>query len=260
MQGAAREDVAVARAMREFEALAHAGELDEVFADDVAGADRGVARRRPALARGLAQRERGARGRVELARVVGLDDVAVPAGQGARGAFDQVVQHRDAEAEVAGPGQRNARGGGIERRLLRLRKAGRAGHQRLAALQAQAEDRVEAFGQAEVDGRVELRHAREFARRELRHAVDHARFDLARDRGDDLAALAFAAQALQRAPHAAVRAVDQQSDRCVHAAQASRPAGHRQGGFRRCRPGPCRVSPSRPVPRWMRSARARRGG
>src|SRR5690606_32607278 len=61
MEGAADEHVAAGRTVDEFDALARAGELHGVLADDVARAQRRVARRRAAAGRGLAQRERGAR-------------------------------------------------------------------------------------------------------------------------------------------------------------------------------------------------------
>src|SRR5690606_17574138 len=89
VQRAAGEHVAVAGAVHQFEALALPGELDKVLADDVAGAQRGVARCRAALLGRRAQGQRGARGRVHLARVVRLDDVAVPALERMRRARDQ---------------------------------------------------------------------------------------------------------------------------------------------------------------------------
>ena len=52
-----------------------------VFADDVAGADRGIARRRAPLPGGRAERQCRARRRVDLRGVVGFDDVAVPTRQ-----------------------------------------------------------------------------------------------------------------------------------------------------------------------------------
>src|SRR5690606_23095044 len=81
MQRAAGEDVAVAGAVRQFQPLAGAGELHQVLADDVAGAQRGVSRLRAALPGRRAQREGGPGRRIRLARVVRFDDVAVPAGQ-----------------------------------------------------------------------------------------------------------------------------------------------------------------------------------
>src|SRR3546814_15359349 len=92
MQGAAGEDVAVAGPVDQFDALAVGGELDQVLADDVAGTEARVARRRAGFFRRRTQRQRGAGGRIELAGMVHLDDVAVPAGQRAGGAFDPLLQ------------------------------------------------------------------------------------------------------------------------------------------------------------------------
>src|SRR5207342_3563805 len=78
VQRAAGEDVAVGRAVHQLDALAEGGELHGVLAHDVAGADRGEAGLCPTPRGGLAQRERGAGGRVKLARVVLVEDVAIP--------------------------------------------------------------------------------------------------------------------------------------------------------------------------------------
>src|SRR3546814_11222070 len=102
MQGAAGEDVAVAGPVDQLDALAVGGELDQVLADDVAGPQARVVRRGAGFFRRRTQRQRGAGGRIELAGVVHLDDVAVPAGQRTGGAFDQFLPpgHRSEERRV----------------------------------------------------------------------------------------------------------------------------------------------------------------
>src|SRR5690606_10794481 len=155
VQCAAREHVAVGGAMDQLDALAHAGELDEVFTDDVAGAQARVARPGTAPLRGCAQRQRRARRRVLLVYVVGFDDVAVPARKGGGGAFDQLLEHGNAEAEVRGPEHRYPRRGSLQGVALGVGEPGGARHERRAALAAQCEDRIEGFRQAEVHRDVE---------------------------------------------------------------------------------------------------------
>src|SRR5690606_13163360 len=103
LQRAAGEDVAAGGAVHEFDALALPGELHRVLADDVAGAHAGIPRLGAAADGRLAQGQGGARGGILLVHVVLFDDVAVPAGQRARGLLDQFVQHRHAHTEVGGP-------------------------------------------------------------------------------------------------------------------------------------------------------------
>ena len=138
----------------------------------------------------------------------------VPSGQRARGAFDEVGKHRDAEAEVRRPQHGDALAGCIERGALRVRKPRRPADQRAAVLDAIGEHAVEGLGQAEVDHDVALRCGGEFARCELRHAIDHALANLARHRTHEGEGVRlFRRQAQQRLSHPAVGAVQEQSNR-----------------------------------------------
>src|SRR5690606_9995330 len=94
------EDPPVGGAVDELDALAPAGELHGVLANHVAGTQAGIARlgARSAGADAGAERQCGAGGRVLLAAVVQLDDVAVPAVERRGGAFRQRLQHRDTDA------------------------------------------------------------------------------------------------------------------------------------------------------------------
>ena len=142
---AAREDVAVRGAMDELDALAVGRELHRVLTDDVARAQRRVARRGALLRGDRSQGQRRSRWCIELARVVRFDDVAIPARQRVCGALHQVGQHRDAEAEIRRPEDRNMRRRGIHRGFLGVGQRGRAGHQRRSARGAQGQDAIESL-------------------------------------------------------------------------------------------------------------------
>ena len=89
-----------------------------------------------ALGGRLAQHQGGAGGGVDLAPVVGLEDldVLVAGRQGAGGLGDQAHQHVDAQREVAGADDGDlARAAWRWRRAARRREAGRADHQGRAA-------------------------------------------------------------------------------------------------------------------------------
>src|SRR5690606_26978355 len=89
---------------------------------------------------------------------------------------------------------------------------------------------VEALGQAEIDGDVEIRHAGQLRGREPGDAVDHALVDPALDGGGDLDRVVAGRQAQQGAPHAAGGTVDEQADRFRHGGRlAVHPAAGKPG-------------------------------
>src|SRR5690606_3836781 len=165
MQRTTREDVAVGCTVNQFDALTHRCELHQVLADDVACAQRGIARLRATASGRLPERERGARRRVLFLRVVGFDDVAVPARQRSGTALDQFFEHRHAQAEVGCPQYRDRLRRLAQRATLAIRDPGRAGHESRASRRAQRQHRIEALGQAEIDGRSE-EHTSELQSRE----------------------------------------------------------------------------------------------
>ena len=90
----------------------------------------------PAAARrGLAERQRGSRGRVDLVAVVHLQHLNVEVlAQHAGRLLDQTREQIDAEAEVGGPYNGRAFGGGADRLGLIRIEPGGAEHQGAAAL------------------------------------------------------------------------------------------------------------------------------
>ena len=104
--------------------------------------------------------------------VVRFDDIDVPARQRRRGALHQFGQDGHAQAEIARPDQGDAGRRRGQCVLLRRIDARGAGHQRTPTVHAQGQNGIEAFGQAEVDGRVEGRNAAQLGGGEMRHAID----------------------------------------------------------------------------------------
>src|SRR5690606_22571376 len=79
LERATGEDVAAAGPVRQLQALTGTGELHQVLADDVAGAQAGIGRwPAPAPLHRRAQGKGRARGRVLLVHVMGLDNVHIP--------------------------------------------------------------------------------------------------------------------------------------------------------------------------------------
>ena len=223
--------------MYQLDALAQPGELHQMLAYDVAGAQAGVVRLRPAPLRGRAQGQCSARWRVLLLGVVRFDDVAVPAGQRLRRALHQFVQYRHAQAEVRGPYQRDLRRCRIQRLALRAGNAGGTRHQPCPAIHAQRQQRVEALRQAEVNGHVEHRRTGQFAGREERHTVDYALGRRATGHGGhDLQGFGmFGGQPQQGLAHAPGGTVNEQSQgSLVHACRLAAARPLRQAPSLRC--------------------------
>jgi hypothetical protein len=86
--------------------------------------------------------ERGAARRVDLARVVGLDDLRVVAGPEALGGeLHELLQHDHADREVRGHDQRDLAGEPVQLRALRFRNRRGADGARDAALRGGAHER-----------------------------------------------------------------------------------------------------------------------
>ena len=152
--------------------------------------------------RGTAQRQRGARRRVYLARMVRFDDFQVPMRQRARRIAQQPRQHRDAETEVGRVQHRNFRGRRVETPALRCIDAGGAADQRHPVRFAIPQRGVEAFRRTEVDHDIELpRSTPVVAVRNLRSQRETR---------------VVAKQRLQRATHAAVGTGKAKLDRFRH--------------------------------------------
>ena len=89
--------------------------------------------------------------------MVCLDQLRPPARQGTRRAFNQVLQHDHADTEVGGPKYRYPVPSRFQSCAQRRRQSRGAGNQRATALPTQHQQRIEGFGQAEVDCDIELR-------------------------------------------------------------------------------------------------------
>ena len=198
--------------------IAGTGKLDQMLADDVAGAQACVARRRTTAFGRCSQCQCSARRRIEFAGVVGFDDVAIPSAQSLGGAFHQFFHHRYADAEIRRPQHRDPLGSrGQGRSLCRCQSCG-TGHEGGTAMDAQREDSVERRRRAEIDRDIEIDNALKIGCRMERRAEQTGRPVRRRDGRSHLQVLVSGGESHQGLSHPAAGAVDQNLNRSRHGA------------------------------------------
>ena len=258
MQCPAGEDLAVAGDVAELERFAGAGEGQPVDAHNLALAQRFDGGRAPVHGlRRARQRQRRARGGIELVDVVGLHQRQRPVRQRRRGALQQILQHGYAEAEIGGD-----QGGDASRRLLQAcllgrREPGGAADQGGIAVHAQRQDPIEAVRQAEIDGKVEVRRRLQVRRGQAGRALQG--FAGTRSGSHHGKSIVFECQSQHGPTHAPAGAMHQQPNRGGTGHWARRPEGIRTASCPRTtsrRRGSSRTAASgaRP-PRLRRSLR-----